>query len=285
VTGAPELILGTAQLGDAYGVTNAAGRLDDAGARLLLARATERGISTFDTAAAYGDAEVRLGRFAAPSARFITKTALDGPPDRAHLYGDSLGRLETPRLAAVLLHRTADLGSEHLDAALGLLRAGRDAGELERFGVSVYDIDDLRLAAERITDLGIVQLPGSAVDRRLLDDPLVRELHDRGVQIHVRSVFLQGLLLQTPQGLPPGFEGLGDALAEVGRRHDGEPGGRTAALLRAVRDSPQVDAVVVGATSATELDAICDAWQSPARDDEPLPAVPAGLLDPRTWPR
>ncbi len=212
------------------------------------------------------------------------RPSIEADSDRRTLYGDALERLRVPALDALLLHRTSDLASPHLGPALTVLRAGRDAGELGRIGVSIYDRADLERAIERIPDLGVIQLPGSAVDRRLLDDPLVRDLHDRGVQIQVRSVFLQGLLLLPSEQLPPAFSGLGP-FADAIRAEDPAPDAVLGVLLAAVRDAPAVDAVVVGATTPEELAAICRAWRAaPGAQRVAYPEVPAALLDPRRWP-
>ena len=53
-------MLGTAQLGLAYGVANTTGRPDFHQAVRLIAAAAEGGVNCFDTAAAYGD--MRIGR-------------------------------------------------------------------------------------------------------------------------------------------------------------------------------------------------------------------------------
>ena len=59
----PALILGTAQLGMAYGAANRRGMLSDFQARELLESAWDAGIRWFDTARAYGESERRLGEF------------------------------------------------------------------------------------------------------------------------------------------------------------------------------------------------------------------------------
>src|SRR5690349_9168025 len=74
------LILGTVQLGHAYGIANTTGRPDDAAAARLLAAAAEVGVSHLDTARAYGDSEERIGRLAADlPLRVVTKVAPLGP--------------------------------------------------------------------------------------------------------------------------------------------------------------------------------------------------------------
>lgn len=71
----PQLCLGTAQFGLAYGITNAAGQVQEDAVAPLLLQAQEARIGWLDTAQAYGNAEAVLGRQlpAAHGFRLISK--------------------------------------------------------------------------------------------------------------------------------------------------------------------------------------------------------------------
>jgi aryl-alcohol dehydrogenase-like predicted oxidoreductase len=280
-----ELVLGTAQLGDGYGVTNRVGRLDDAAVRRLLDTAAAAGIGLFDTAPAYGDAEGRLGALMPPHhpAAFITKIALpDGRLDVARLVRGSLGRLAVASLHGVLLHRVADLDDGRRDDLLAQLRDVRDEGLTARIGVSVYDADELEHSLDAFPDLDLVQLPASIVDRRLLDHPSVAELSRRGCEVHVRSVFMQGLLLERPERLPPRFASLAPVLRSMDAAAAAQGIDRLTLVLSGVRGAG-ITGALVGATSAAELREVADAWTTEMSVTwEPVP-VDAILLDPRNW--
>lgn len=289
------LVLGTAQFGSGYGITNDRRRIDDATVTAILRTALDRGIDTFDTAAEYDDSQDRLGALLdRPSpARFITKFTLpevdadadaDAEVTALAMYGASMQRLAVDRLAGLLFHRISDLRDARSGAALDLLREARSAGVIERVGVSIYDRDDLDLVLETFPDLDLLQIPGNVVDRRLLDDTDVAELHDAGVEIHVRSAFLQGLLLAQPQTLDERFAALVPVIESL-RGAAADAGSDTVTLLLgALREHPVVDAVLVGATSAAEVTATADAWAAPSVQafdaGEPLPV---SVLDPRRW--
>lgn len=282
------LILGTAQFGSAYGITNAVGRLSDEAVSELVAFARGGGIDTFDTAADYGDSQARLGAVAQPGDRYITKFSLpaEGAVDAGSLFGDSASILGVQRLAGVMFHKIPDLRDARAADAVAVLRDARSSGRVARVGVSIYDADDLELALAVFPDLDLVQLPGNLLDRRLLDDPRVSALRDSGAEIHVRSAFLQGILLADRASLPQAFEPFGPVLAELDRVAAERGTSRIALALAALRDGGGVDGVVVGATTPAELGGILQGWSSTAsRGGVDLPAVPVELLDPRTWPR
>lgn len=287
--------LGTAQLGLPYGVSNRKGQPSEAEAAAILECALEGGIRTIDTALAYGDAEALLGRLLPGDAdvRIVTKTAPSkgreagaADPDEVKRSAHrSLERLRRDRLDALLVHHGSDLalpGGERLARCLTELR---DAGLVRKLGVSIYDREELDVARS-LLPLDVVQLPLNALDRRLLLDGTLAALAGEGVEVHVRSAFLQGLLLMDPEELPAR---LGAARAplrrfrELGERHGLGP---LEAALAAVRDLPGLGTILVGANSAAELAGCIAALDAP---------VPAGfaavdlavddpaVIDPRRW--
>lgn len=287
--------LGTAQLGLPYGVSNRDGQPSEAEAAAILECALENGVRTIDTAPAYGEAEALLGRLLPGDAdvRIVTKTvpskgreASAADCDAVKRSADrSLERLHRDRLDALLVHHGSDLalpGGERLARCLTELR---DAGLVRKLGVSVYDREELDRARD-VLPLDIVQLPLNALDRRFLLDGTLDGLAGEGVEVHVRSAFLQGLLLMAPEELPARLGAARDPLRrfrELGERHGLGP---LEAAFAAVRDLAGVGTILVGANSAAELADCIAALGAP---------VPAGfaaadlavddpaVIDPRRW--
>jgi aryl-alcohol dehydrogenase-like predicted oxidoreductase len=285
-----ELIVGTAQFGAAYGITNAAGRLADDDIATILGVAAEAGVRLFDTAPDYGDAQERLGRLNAahPGVRYVSKFSLppEGAAAPARLYQDTLDALRVPSLHGLLFHKPADLRDPRADAAWGALRAAREAGVVTRIGASIYDADDLTVVLDRFAGFDLLQVPASIVDRRLLDDPRIANLHGAGVEIHVRSAYLQGLLLVAPESVPPHLAALQPVVASL-RTAAAEAGVSVAALaLGHLARHPVVDAILVGATTAAELGETLRAWADAAETSAgiPDPGLPPEVVDPRGWP-
>jgi aryl-alcohol dehydrogenase-like predicted oxidoreductase len=280
------LILGTAQFGSAYGITNAVGRLSNDSVSDLLRLARSSGIETFDTAADYGDSQDRMGALAAPGAQYITKFHLpdDGGDSTALLFEASRAVLRVNTLYGVMFHRMSDLRDARASRTVALLQQAISDGIVGRIGVSVYDIDDLRLALEVFPELNLVQLPGNILDRRLLGTPLLADLHDRGVEIHVRSAFLQGVLLTEPARLAPFLSGLRPALVDLRALANSRRETVLGMSLRYLRDHALVDGVLTGATTVSELGSIVQEWQAPGLLGTPvITQPPSELLDPRRW--
>ena len=243
------LALGTAQFGLNYGLNNAAGQPPLAAVAELLATARAAGLTLLDTAAAYGDSEARLGELAGPDFELVTKIAA-GPPTEvtAHLAA-SLARLRRTSVYGVLFHAFGAL-REH-PAAWQALQAARAAGQARRVGVSLYHPHEAEwLLAEGLT-IDLVQLPYNVLDQRFAE--VLPRLAARGVEVHVRSAFLQGLVLREPGGLPPFFAPLAPKLARLRALAAEAQVPLPALLLLFGATAPGVARVVVGVDSVANL--------------------------------
>lgn len=290
MTHAPQLCLGTVQFGLPYGVTNQAGQVPEEEVSRILNLAAASGIALLDTAQAYGTSETALGRCWPTGAprRLISKlpagTARESWDERLLT---TLQRLQAPKLDGFLLHRASDLlapdGGELLDWLEGL----RDRQLVERIGISIYEASELEgLPLDR---LQLVQLPLSVYDQRLICDGTVGKLQDLGIAVHVRSVLLQGLLLQSPEHWP-------DHLSPAFRNHHArwlehlhqEGVSPLAGALGFVRDCEGVEAVLCGVVSRKELVEVLESWSQlkGSVSETPERWVWENFvdLDPRRWP-
>lgn len=286
-----ELILGTAQFGAGYGITNQVGRIDNDAMGAILAIAQEAGITLFDTAPGYGDAQQRLGSLNTSGVhrQFVSKFGLPTMHELAsggtELFGTTLVDLRVSELYGLLFHRVSDIRDPRASDAWEQMRSARGSGVIARIGASIYDAEDLEIVAERFPDLDLIQVPGNILDRRLLDHPLLKSLHDSGVEVHVRSAYLQGLLLALPEDIPDYFDELRPF---VGRLREWARKQQTSAMglaLAFLKNNPIVDSVLVGATTPEELSSTVAAWRS-ASDEVvfEIPELRTELLDPRLWP-
>jgi len=294
----PQLCLGTAQFGLAYGITNAAGQVSEQAVSQLLDQARNVGIRWLDTAQAYGNAEAVLGRHLPKSHNFQLISKLPAQPQLAfrpqdteiweQAYSVSCQHLGVHCLNSLLLHAPADLrkpGGQYLqDWLLDL----RERGLVQRIGVSIYVAEDLEGVNPELLDL--VQLPLSLFDQRLLQDGTVSRLCAGGTAIHARSLYLQGLLLtpaaQWPGWVSPEVRAHQHALESLAAQR----GCRLIDLaLSFARDQADLEAVVLGLCNVQELSELQVAWSatSPWKESEwRLWALKdPTILDPRQWPR
>ncbi|HTI67023.1 MAG TPA: aldo/keto reductase [Caulobacteraceae bacterium] len=285
---AAKLGLGTAQFGLDYGVSNSRGRLSDGEAATVMQVAAMAGVGLVDTAADYGDAESLLGRILPrPNPfRLVTKTApvslgVDAVEARARA---SLQKLGASSADALLVRCGADLLGADGTALWNRLKRLKDEGLFAKIGVAAQaDDDHLGLACRFKPDL--MQLPASLLDQRLIQGGVLGEIAARGIEVHLRSIFLQGLLFLPRDGLPAGLAGAGPRLSRI-RRTLAEAGADPLqAALTFALSRPEASAVVVGVTSAAELRAVLAAAAAPAPDLDwgALALDHAVALDPERW--
>ncbi len=272
-----------------YGVANRVGQVRGSEARRILERARTVGMDTLDTAAAYGTSESLLGTLGVADWIVVTKLppvpagCQDVPGWMRSAAEGSLGRLGVARLGGLLLHAPLQLlgpGGAAIYAALERLRA---AGLTQRIGISVYAPEELEALGARF-HFDIVQAPLNILDRRLAASGWLDRLHAAGVEVHVRSLFLQGLLLM-PAGERP------DEFSRWQPLWDLWHGWLAASGLTAIQAcvafaaaQSHVDRAVVGVDSLRQLEEILAAL---SRDRIELPPELASdepeLVDPSRW--
>ena len=279
-----KLVIGTAQFGAVYGAFNACGQISLAEVENILARGCAAGIRVLDTARAYGVSETVLAQAGAPS-RFsiVTKcpalgSATDPAAAVAAAFEASCAALGVSDIYGYLLHNSQDLMRPGVWSVLeALMRDGRVA----RVGVSGYEVAEVAILCTHYP-INLVQLPGNVLDPWFLQSPL-----PDGVDLHVRSAFLQGFLLADPERLPARFQPWREIL--VAFRTNAAAHGLTPiqAALAPLLTCPRITQVVVGVDSLNQLGEILDAAIVAETHQNlslaPLPNVSKSLTDPRRW--
>ncbi len=285
--------LGTVQFGLPYGISNKSGQVSEAEVGKILQLAASSGMQILDTAAGYGDSEAVLGASLAPAHNFsiVTKT-LPLKTDQVRLedvaraetaFYDSLLHLGQPSVYGLLVHNSADLLSPGGERLYASLQRWKSEGLVGKIGVSVYGKDEVdRLFGQYAFDL--VQLPLNVFDQQLVQNGTLQRLYEAGVEIHVRSALLQGLLLMPSAALPPYFASIKlhhkaylAALAQAGVSP-------LAGALGYFHSRPEVSTVLVGVETSVQLqECLVATREAPPLNfasfaiDDPL------MLDPRVW--
>lgn len=203
------LVLGTAQLGFAYGIANKTGKPDLSAAQSIVQTAWANGIREFDTARAYGESETVLGLIISSLSisdqiKVITKlhpeTDLLDKSEISKSVQLSLGQLHIDRLYGLMIHDETKLKLWDVGAGENLTKIVQD-GLVSHIGISLYS-PEKALQALDIEGISMIQIPSNFLDRRFEEAGVFRKASDLNKQIYVRSVFLQGLILMNPNDIP-----------------------------------------------------------------------------------
>jgi aryl-alcohol dehydrogenase-like predicted oxidoreductase len=270
---AARLGLGTVQWGMPYGIANESGTPTADDVTAILADAKTVGVNLLDTAWAYGAAESVLGTQGVLSAGFqvVTKTtplkgANSSTGDLADImergFDESLNRLNGSAVYGLLVHHADDLLGHGGDALWARMESLRSAGMVGKIGCSAYKPEQLALLLERYP-LALVQLPYNIYDQRYVTSGLAAEVKSRGIEVHVRSAFLQGLILMPPGRLSEFFSPLRQHHAAFHGACDLEGVTPLQAALRYCMDCPEVDRVIVGCERPAQWREIIAAASTP----------------------
>ncbi|NER34637.1 MAG: aldo/keto reductase [Oscillatoria sp. SIO1A7] len=256
-----KLALGTAQFGLDYGIANQKGKIGSGVAADILEYAQSSGIDTLDTAIAYGDSEQCLGEIGVSSWNVVSKLP-EIPVGTTNIdywvkqsVDNSLQRLKISQLYGLLLHRPQQLLSPEGQAIYQSLNLIKAQGLVDKIGISIYNQTEIETLFNEFS-WDLIQAPFNVLDRTLESSGWLSRLKGLGVEIHVRSVFLQGLLLMNPLTRPTYFQ----RWQSLWQRWENWLADNSLTPLQGclgcVISNPEIDRVVVGVDSLIQLQEI-----------------------------
>lgn len=261
------LILGTVQFGIPYGISNVHGLVSETEINKILDLACESGISILDTASLYGNSEELLGKFV--EGRFNLISKIKEVPENQNWSAESLNdwldkeintslqKLNCNQLYAYLLHRPLDLLKYNDLKYFESLEKLKESGKTSKIGFSVYTPNDLELLYSQYKP-DLVQLPMNVLDCEFLKSGWLDRLKEDNVEIHVRSIFLQGLLLMSLEDQILKFPTYSDIWEKWHKQLKDNNLTAIEACWNFVDQYKQIDKIIVGVLSSSELKEISE---------------------------
>jgi len=201
-----KLVLGTVQFGQKYGIANKRGKIPKDEVLRILEYACNLGITILDTAHLYGKSEQILGeciKKAKSDFKLISKLAPSSELNYKKVKDivcKSIHRLERKNVYGYLIHEQESEDFMESVKLWNILVKLKKKRLVKKIGFSLYKPEELELIFEKAKDCDIVQIPYSIFDRRFGN--YLKILKENNIEIHVRSIFLQGLVFLNPKNLP-----------------------------------------------------------------------------------
>tara|TARA_B100000900_G_scaffold395210_1_gene393367 strand:+ start:2069 stop:2935 length:867 start_codon:yes stop_codon:yes gene_type:complete len=277
-----KIALGTVQWGMNYGISNLNGVPNDDELNKIFRRMKDVGIDTLDTAISYGNAHKRLREFISSSHKIISK--VDPSVNQKTIKEqclETISSLGQPKLEGSLVHNVKDLfDNQNIWNELSELK---ERGLIKKIGLSLYDPADLKRILKSGIIPDIVQIPFNILDRRFFS--YFSQLKEHGIEIHVRSVFLQGILIIAYNHCPKDFEKWDPHWRIYREWINKNRISPIEACIQHVLSYDSIDKIVIGITSLKELNDIITAqMRKPLRAPKALEITDKKLINPLEWP-
>lgn len=201
--------VGTLQFGLNYGVANRTGKISKNEVLKIKKIMDQNNIEIIDTAHAYGDSEKVLGNNNFNNKKLITKLPATKPGSNLNKWVmssiySSMKKLNTSKLYGMYIHNTKYLLSNSGPKIYKSLFEAKKLGLINKIGVSIYTQEELKKIISKY-EIDLVLIPFNVFDQRMLKTNIFKELKEKNIEIHVRSSFLQGLLLLDKNSIPNKF--------------------------------------------------------------------------------
>ena len=195
-----KLILGTVQFGLNYGINKTIGKLTEDQVFELLETAYELGVRTLDTAEAYGNAHSIISNFHKQSKKrfnIISKYSssnFDYPIDFVERIKVHCSNFNVNYLEGYMFHSYNDF-KMNINNDPNVLDNIKNSGLVKKIGVSVHSNDEIEDLLN-FKNIDLIQLSFNLFDNEYQRKEILEKAKKRNIEIHTRSVFLQGLFFK-----------------------------------------------------------------------------------------
>ncbi len=290
-------------MGMNYGITNNTGKMSVHEACRVIKIAKSVGIDLIDTAFSYGNSEEVIGCCLSSSGvnnnfKIITKTPInlrkysskEIPEIIRKSILQSCYRLKVNRIYGYLVHHVGDLLSPAKRIIRETLEDVKNCGLVEKIGFSAYEAHEIESVLEDgIMD--IIQVPYNAVDHRLIRLGILQEMKRYSIEIHARSIFLQGVLLKPVENMASFFSPLVPAIQEIDKICFDLGVSRLAVLIAIVWQSNLIDRIIIGVDNSYQMEMLVKSFHEASKVSIDFDAIQEKLkvddvkvLNPSLWP-
>ena len=287
-----KFILGSAQLGMNYGVSNKKGKVHFSEAKKIIDFAQKNDIHFIDTAMNYGSSEDLIGKLCNKSWDIITK--IPKFPDNISNVSSwfesntlrSLEKLNRKKINTLLIHEPNDLkNTTYGKDLISLIIDLKSEGVIKNIGLSIYDAFLIEEYLDLI-DVDIIQAPFNIFDRRIIDSGWAKKLNESGIEVHARSIFLQGLLLMEDLDRPKYFQRWSHIWDSWRTFLNDNNISAIDVCVYYVNQCPHINKILIGVESQEQLKQIVESSNTKISDlnFDNFCINDEDLIDPSRWP-
>lgn len=277
-----KLVIGTAQFGLKYGINNKTGKVDTNEIIKILNTCKKNNIQYFDTAHSYGDSEKILGQYFSNKEIISKFPEVQNKNELIKIFYETLSNIGQDKLYGYLAHNPKSIieNSEIWEQLLEF----KTSGLVRKIGYSLYEPVDLEKLLEKNKIPDIIQIPYSILDNKF--DNYLKYLKKINVEIHVRSIFLQGLYFVNPEDLHISLTSIKPFLKKIQYEAKNQNSSLEFFLMSYVLQKKEIDKIVIGIDSNDQLlgNLIHDNTKSfDYSFIQEFPKIDENLINPSLW--
>ena len=284
-----KIALGTANFGQKYGL---AGKIikSDKKIKKIIQFANNSKIKLIDTSNNYGSSEALLGNNNLKNFKIITKLKISNDEKKSNdlenivfnKVEESLFKLNIKKLYAILLHESDDLKSNKRHKLINVLKKLKKKNLVSKIGISIYSPKELNFIWP-FWKPDIVQCPFNILDRRIFESGWLNKLKQNKTEIHVRSIFLQGLLLKNEKLMPRKFKKWNNIFKKWNNYCKKENISKIQGCINFIKSFKKISFVIIGFEDIKQVKNIIDSFKNNKKSHTAIACNDIKLIDPRLW--
>ena len=284
-----KIALGTANFGQKYGL---AGKIikSDKKVKKIIQFANNSKIKLIDTSSNYGSSETLLGNNNLKNFKIITKLKISNDEKKSNnlenivfnKVEESLFKLNIKKLYAILLHESDDLKSNKRHKLINVLKKLKKENLVSKIGISIYNPKELNFIWP-FWKPDIVQCPFNILDRRIYESGWLKKLKKNKTEIHVRSIFLQGLLLQNEKSMPRKFKKWKNIFKKWNNYCKKENISKIQGCINFIKSFKKISFVIIGFEDIKQVKNIISYFKNNKKSHTTIACNDIKLIDPRLW--
>ena len=284
-----KIALGTANFGQKYGL---AGKIikSDKKIKKIIQFANNSKIKLIDTSNNYGSSETLLGNNNLKNFKIITKLKISNDEKKSNdlenivfnKVEESLFKLNIKKLYAILLHESNDLKSNKRHKLIKVLKKLKKRNLVSKIGISIYNPKELNFIWP-FWKPDIVQCPFNILDRRIYESGWLKKLKKNKTEIHVRSIFLQGLLLKNEKSMPRKFKKWKNIFKKWNNYCKKENISKIQGCINFIKSFKKISFVIIGFEDIKQVKNIISYFENDRKSYTTIACNDIRLIDPRLW--
>lgn len=186
-----KIVVGTAQFGMDYGINNPGGKVKQNEVSQIFECMQSYNLNQLDTAKEYGDSEIIIGQqIKKINQKWVISTKVSDLDTQLKKQLDDSGRKLNIYPKIILAHSSNIYLKKKFQSQIKDLF---DHDSSIRVGVSLYTEDEIISVLKSGFKPNIIQVPLNILDSSLYSTGLLSYCKSLDIEIHARSIFLQGL--------------------------------------------------------------------------------------------